>query len=70
MMVACQPMFGEFQDTSPIQLALFAKLSFARLSDLADKTLFESDIKQAICGFGGTVSTPILDVLKLCPKWP
>jgi len=36
----------EFQDTSPIQLALFL-----RLSDLVEETLFVGDVKQAIYGF-------------------
>lgn len=38
----------EFQDTSPIQLALFM-----RLADLVPRTLFVGDPKQAIYGFRG-----------------
>ena len=39
----------EFQDTSPIQLALFA-----RLSELAKESVWVGDPKQAIFGFRGT----------------
>jgi ATP-dependent helicase/nuclease subunit A len=39
----------EFQDTSPIQLALFMKLA-----DLADQVVWVGDIKQAIYGFRGS----------------
>ena len=39
----------EFQDTSPIQLALFLKLA-----DLAGECIWVGDIKQAIYGFRGT----------------
>ncbi len=49
----------EFQDTSPIQLALFSKLS-----ELAEDTLFVGDTKQAIYGFRGTDSSLSLNVLK------
>lgn len=41
----------EFQDTSPIQLALFAKLS-----KLAQRTYWVGDTKQAIYGFRGSDS--------------
>ncbi len=41
----------EFQDTSPIQLALFAKLS-----QLAQRTYWVGDTKQAIYGFRGSDS--------------
>jgi len=41
-------MVDEFQDTSPIQLALFL-----RLSTLADKVIWVGDIKQSIYGFRG-----------------
>jgi ATP-dependent exoDNAse (exonuclease V) beta subunit len=39
----------EFQDTSPIQLALFMKLAA-----LADKVIWVGDVKQAIYGFRGS----------------
>ena len=39
----------EFQDTSPIQLALFMKLAV-----LADRVIWVGDIKQAIYGFRGS----------------
>jgi len=39
----------EFQDTSPIQLAIFLKLS-----ELAKKSIWVGDIKQAIYGFRGS----------------
>jgi len=39
----------EFQDTSPIQLALFMKLAAA-----ADEAVFVGDVKQAIYGFRGS----------------
>lgn len=39
----------EFQDTSPIQLALFMKLSA-----LADQVIWVGDVKQAIYGFRGS----------------
>lgn len=42
-------MVDEFQDTSPIQLALFT-----RLAALADKVIWVGDIKQAIYGFRGS----------------
>jgi ATP-dependent exoDNAse (exonuclease V) beta subunit len=42
-------MVDEFQDTSPIQLALFS-----RLAVLADKVIWVGDIKQAIYGFRGS----------------
>jgi len=41
-------MVDEFQDTSPIQLALFL-----RLSRLADRVIWVGDIKQSIYGFRG-----------------
>ena len=49
----------EFQDTSPIQLALFA-----RLASLADKVLFVGDAKQAIYGFRGSDPRLCLDVIR------
>ncbi|WP_167854939.1 UvrD-helicase domain-containing protein [Mangrovimicrobium sediminis] len=42
-------MVDEFQDTSPIQLALFLKLS-----RLADRVIWVGDIKQSIYGFRGS----------------
>lgn len=42
-------MVDEFQDTSPIQLALFV-----RLAQLANKVIWVGDIKQAIYGFRGS----------------
>ena len=42
-------MVDEFQDTSPIQLALFV-----RLAKLADRVIWVGDIKQAIYGFRGS----------------
>lgn len=44
-------LIDEFQDTSPIQLALFAKLS-----ELAQRTYWVGDTKQAIYGFRGSDS--------------
>lgn len=49
----------EFQDTSPIQLALFAKLAA-----LADEVLFVGDAKQAIYGFRGADPRLALDVIQ------
>ncbi len=48
----------EFQDSSPIQLALFA-----RLASLADEVLFVGDAKQAIYGFRGSDPRLCLDVI-------
>lgn len=48
----------EFQDTSPIQLALFSKLS-----SLVDELLLVGDAKQAIYGFRGSDPKLVLDVL-------
>lgn len=42
-------MVDEFQDTSPIQLALFLKLS-----RLADQVIWVGDVKQSIYGFRGS----------------
>lgn len=49
----------EFQDTSPLQLALFSKLS-----TLIDDVLMVGDAKQAIYGFRGSDPKLALDVLK------
>lgn len=51
-------MVDEFQDTSPIQLALFA-----RLADLAQETVWVGDIKQAIYGFRGSDANLMRQVL-------
>ena len=48
----------EFQDTSPLQLALFSKLS-----SLVDEVLLVGDAKQAIYGFRGSDPKLVLDVL-------
>lgn len=52
-------MVDEFQDTSPIQLALFI-----RLSALADKVIWVGDVKQAIYGFRGSDPSLMQAVLK------
>ncbi|MFC1812864.1 UvrD-helicase domain-containing protein [Thermodesulfobacteriota bacterium] len=49
----------EFQDTSPIQLALFLKLASA-----AEQVIFVGDVKQAIYGFRGTDPELMLAVLR------
>jgi ATP-dependent exoDNAse (exonuclease V) beta subunit len=49
----------EFQDSSPIELALFIKLA-----QLARTTIFVGDIKQAIYGFRGTDSTLMYSVIR------
>lgn len=49
----------EFQDTSPLQLALFSKLS-----ELIDDVLLVGDAKQAIYGFRGSDPKLALDVLQ------
>ncbi|MEA1910585.1 MAG: UvrD-helicase domain-containing protein, partial [Spirochaetota bacterium] len=48
----------EFQDTSPIQLALFLKLS-----ELAEKTYWIGDVKQSIYGFRGSDSALMEGIL-------
>jgi len=52
----------EFQDTSPIQLALFMKLS-----RLAKQTYWVGDIKQAIYGFRGSDTQLMEAVIKALP---
>ena len=52
-------MVDEFQDTSPIQLALFV-----RLAELAKKVIWVGDIKQAIYGFRGSDPALMEAVLK------
>lgn len=49
----------EFQDTSPLQLALFSKVS-----ELVDDVLMVGDAKQAIYGFRGSDPKLTLDVLQ------
>ncbi|MFV2055815.1 MAG: UvrD-helicase domain-containing protein [Thiohalomonadales bacterium] len=52
-------MVDEFQDTSPIQLALFL-----RLAQLAKKVIWVGDIKQAIYGFRGSDPELMQAILK------
>lgn len=57
----------EFQDTSPIQLAIFLKLA-----TLAQRSIFVGDLKQAIYGFRGTDPSLMLSlqtaILEKFPK--
>lgn len=55
-------MVDEFQDTSPIQLALFLKLS-----QLAKHTYWVGDIKQAIYGFRGSDTELMQGVVAALP---
>lgn len=55
-------MVDEFQDTSPIQLALFV-----RLAALARKTIWVGDLKQAIYGFRGSDVALMQSVLAALP---
>jgi len=54
----------EFQDTSPLQLALFIELA-----QLAKRSVWVGDPKQAIYGFRGTDATLITGVLQALPQW-
>lgn len=54
----CYLIIDEFQDTSPLQLALFSKVS-----ELVDDVLMVGDAKQAIYGFRGSDPKLTLDVL-------
>jgi ATP-dependent exoDNAse (exonuclease V) beta subunit len=54
----------EFQDTSPIQLAVFVELA-----KLAKRSVWVGDPKQAIYGFRGTDSRLISAVLDAIPSW-
>lgn len=54
----------EFQDTSPIQLAVFVELA-----KLAKKSVWVGDPKQAIYGFRGTDAGLIASVLEAIPSW-
>lgn len=53
----------EFQDTSPIQLALFAKMR-----ELVDKALWVGDLKQSIYGFRGADPALMEAVASAVPK--
>lgn len=54
----------EFQDTSPIQLAIFVELA-----KLAKRSVWVGDPKQAIYGFRGTDAGLIASVLEAIPSW-
>jgi ATP-dependent helicase/nuclease subunit A len=54
----------EFQDTSPIQLALFVELA-----KLAKRSVWVGDAKQAIYGFRGTDASLIKSVVDAIPGW-
>jgi ATP-dependent exoDNAse (exonuclease V) beta subunit len=54
----------EFQDTSPIQLALFLKLA-----SFAKRVFWVGDIKQAIYGFRGSDTALMLAILEALPGW-
>lgn len=56
-------MVDEFQDTSPMQLAIFLKLS-----QLAKRVYWVGDIKQAIYGFRGSDSALMQAILKSLPQ--
>jgi ATP-dependent exoDNAse (exonuclease V) beta subunit len=56
-------MVDEFQDTSPMQLAIFLKLS-----QLAKRVYWVGDIKQAIYGFRGSDSNLMQAILKSLPQ--
>jgi ATP-dependent exoDNAse (exonuclease V) beta subunit len=53
----------EFQDTSPIQLALFLKLA-----ELARETYWVGDIKQAIYGFRGSDTALMKAIVRKVPE--
>jgi ATP-dependent exoDNAse (exonuclease V) beta subunit len=55
-------MVDEFQDTSPIQLALFSRLAL-----LAKETVWVGDVKQAIYGFRGSDTALMQSVLDALP---
>ena len=57
-------MVDEFQDTSPLQLALFIELA-----RLAKRSIWVGDPKQAIYGFRGTDARLIAGVLQAIPAW-
>jgi superfamily I DNA/RNA helicase len=54
----------EFQDTSPIQLAVFVELA-----KLAKRSVWVGDPKQAIYGFRGTDAGLIASVIQAIPGW-
>ncbi len=54
----------EFQDTSPLQLALFVELA-----KLARRSVWVGDPKQAIYGFRGTDAGLVAGVLRAIPQW-
>jgi ATP-dependent helicase/nuclease subunit A len=54
----------EFQDTSPIQLAVFVELA-----KLAKRSVWVGDPKQAIYGFRGTDASLIASVVDAVPAW-
>lgn len=57
-------MVDEFQDTSPLQLALFVELA-----KLAKRSVWVGDPKQAIYGFRGTDASLIAGVLGAIKSW-
>ncbi|SKC99093.1 ATP-dependent exoDNAse (exonuclease V) beta subunit (contains helicase and exonuclease domains) [Burkholderia sp. CF099] len=57
-------MVDEFQDTSPLQLALFVELA-----GLARRSVWVGDPKQAIYGFRGTDASLIAGVLSAIEGW-
>lgn len=57
-------MVDEFQDTSPLQLALFVELA-----KLAKRSVWVGDPKQAIYGFRGTDASLIAGVLDAIEAW-
>ena len=57
-------MVDEFQDTSPLQLALFVELA-----KLAKRSVWVGDPKQAIYGFRGTDASLIAGVLSAIKDW-
>lgn len=57
-------MVDEFQDTSPLQLALFVELA-----KLAKRSVWVGDPKQAIYGFRGTDASLIAGVLGAIEAW-
>lgn len=57
-------MVDEFQDTSPLQLALFVELA-----KLAKKSVWVGDPKQAIYGFRGTDATLVARIVESIEGW-
>ena len=58
-------LIDEFQDTSPIQLALFLKLA-----ELVEHSIWVGDVKQAIYGFRGTDPNLMQECAKLFNRQP